>query len=285
MSIGISNVLLRPKDVAAARLPVPGVNASLEARGLPESDEREASSVEELVLPHRKRQRVEARPALVQSEGERARLLATAATSSAAVLKTLSDIRTSLAAETSDMYTCPRVLFMRAVMVWLDRGRFVDPHMLCPSHLLSLEEQMPSKDDVKLCQNPFLRFAHRDPIEWLDGCAELERVWASLDTHKHLVGSLALLRAHLQHKAIDDVAIIGITKTLMKKFPDPRAASWLQEVQRDPSLVFMAMMQTFTNSNVTNDAAIDDEGDGECEGDDEYEGDGGCEGDSDYEVV
>ena len=271
MSIMISNVLSRPRDVAAARLLVPGVNASLEARGLPESDEREASSVEELVLPHHKRQRVEARPA--------------ATTSSAAVLKTLSDIRTSLAAETSDMYTCPRVLFMRAVMAWLDRGRFVDPHMLCPSHLLSLEEQMPSKDDVKLRQNPFLRFAHRDPIEWLDGCAELERVWASLDTHKHLVGSLALLRAHLQHKAIDDVAIIGITKALMKKFPDPRTASWLQEVQKDPSLVFMAMMQTFTNSNFTSDAAIDYEGDGECEGDDEYEGDGGCEGDSDYEVV
>ena len=70
MSTRISNVLLRPKGVAAARLQnlVPGVNASLEARGLPESDEREASSVEELVLPHRKRQRVEARPALVQSE-------------------------------------------------------------------------------------------------------------------------------------------------------------------------------------------------------------------------
>ena len=105
MSIQISNVLLRPRDFAAARLLVPGVNASLEARGLPESDEREASSVEELVLPHRKRQRVEARPALVQSEGERARLLATAATSSAAVLKTLSAIKTSLAAETSDNCT------------------------------------------------------------------------------------------------------------------------------------------------------------------------------------
>ena len=171
-------------------------------------------------------------------------------------------------------------------MVWLDRGRFVDPHMLCPSHLLSLEEQMPSKDDVKLRQNPFLRFAHRDPIEWLDGCAELERVWASLDTHKHLVGSLALLRRHLQrNKAIDDVAIMGITKALMKRFPDPRTASWLQEAQKDPSLVCMAMMQAFNDSNFTSDVAIDYEGDGECEGDDEYEGDGGCEGDSDYEGV
>ena len=96
---------------AAARLLVPGVDASLEARGLPESDERGASSVEDLVLPHHKRQRVEARSALVQSESERARLLAAATTSYAAVLKTLNALKTSLAAETSDMYVCPRVLF------------------------------------------------------------------------------------------------------------------------------------------------------------------------------
>jgi hypothetical protein len=110
MSIGISNVLLRPKGVAAARLQnlVPGVNASLEARGLPESDEREASSVEELVLPHRKRQRVEA---LAQSESERARLSAAAMSSSAAVLKTLNAIKTSLTAKTSDIVHLPQSSF------------------------------------------------------------------------------------------------------------------------------------------------------------------------------
>ena len=96
------------------------------------------------------------------------------------------------------MYTRPRVFFMKAVMAWLEFGRFVDPHLLSPKYLLSLETQTPSKGDLKLRHDPFKRFGHRDVSEWLDGCAKLERLWASVDTHCHLVGSLSLLRAHLQ---------------------------------------------------------------------------------------
>jgi hypothetical protein len=50
----------------------------------------------------------------------------------------------------------------------------------------------------------------------------------------------------------------------------------------------MAMMQAFTNSNFISKVAIDYEGDGECEGDDEYVGDfegdrgGGDHEDGDY---
>jgi hypothetical protein len=207
MSIQISNNLLRPRDFAATRLLVPRVSASLEACGLPESEEREASLVEELVLvlPHHKRRRVEARSALAQSESERApgrlsaamtssadsqtflqqecsRLAAAvslannqrddelarrealeavldngqspSSTSSAVVLKTLNAIKTTLAAKVSDMYTCPRVLFMKAVMAWLEFGRFVDPHLLSPKYLLSLKVQTPSKDDLKLRHDP-----------------------------------------------------------------------------------------------------------------------------------
>ena len=128
-------------------------------------------------------------------------------------------------------------------MAWLELGRFVDPHMLCPSYLLSLEIQTPTKDEIKLRHSPYLRFHHRDPCEWLDGCAKLENIWASLDTHRHLVGSLAPLRDHMKLNVhLDDSAIIGITKDLMKQFPDPRTSSWLQELQKDPSRVFTAMM-------------------------------------------
>ena len=164
-------------------------------------------------------------------------------TSSPGVLDTLLAIKTSLATKSFDLYECPKVLFLKAVMAWLELGRFVDPHMLCPSYLLSLEIQTPTKDEIKLRHSPYLRFHHRDPCEWLDGCAKLENIWASLDTHRHLVGSLAPLRDHMKLNVhLDDSAIIGITKDLMKQFPDPRTSSWLQELQKNPSRVFTAMM-------------------------------------------
>ena len=77
-------------------------------------------------------------------------------------------------------------------------------------------------------------FSQRDVGAWIDGCSYIESVWASLDTHKHLVGRFAALRKCLSADAtLTEESIIELSKQIMKDFPNPLTSCWEVEFKND----------------------------------------------------